>query len=501
MESQTAEDGEIENNPTYVYCPLCNKAWPGWDMNVYKAHPDHVGSSIEFQGVFIQLDFLTPLEEEILMKGIDSISWDLSQSGRRKQNYGPKCNFKKKRLAPGDFKGFPEFSKFVQDKFKNVDILENYQTIEQCSLEYDPSRGASIDPHIDDCWVWGKKAKRKNKEKVDEGSAETRGGGSQSVKLSKTKYIGLSEQEVLCSWETLLDTRQDIHHTVEIDVVKFDSVDIRGFPCTPRPVDKTQRSLTIHIQHPATNFNKEVTSWKKDTLMAKGFIQRVQRCELLKKSISQQRNQEHRSNMLPPRYVCWFCVMELFSSSGDDQLPVCPSVGYDFLPPNITGTINPPCHGSLVSVPPAHRCIPHCRVRQQSWVHLCQDIYKEIGSTSMVFVSVKSMIEGENGSESDSLSCINIFGDDSSNLHEPDYGDLSESDCEVPIGLNHGGNNDVLSNEFAHEIDEPSPSSISINEPGDLVQESSSGVPNPMPDGAMVPAEPFAPAHHFFDYR
>nr|CAD7449009.1 unnamed protein product [Timema bartmani] len=91
------------------------------------------------------------------MKGIDSISWDLSQSGRRKQNYGPKCNFKKKRLAPGDFKGFPEFSKFVQDKFKNVDILENYQTIEQCSLEYDPSRGASIDPHIDDCWVWGER--------------------------------------------------------------------------------------------------------------------------------------------------------------------------------------------------------------------------------------------------------------------------------------------------------------------------------------------------------
>ncbi|CAG2053920.1 unnamed protein product [Timema podura] len=116
----------VKNNPTYVYCPLCNKAWPGWDMNDYKAHPDHVGSSIDFQGVFIQ-------------------------------NYGPKCNFKKKRLAPGDFKGFPEFSKFVQDKFKNVDILENYQTIEQCSLEYDPSRGASIDPHIDDCWVWGER--------------------------------------------------------------------------------------------------------------------------------------------------------------------------------------------------------------------------------------------------------------------------------------------------------------------------------------------------------
>lgn len=38
-----------------------------------------------------------------------------------------------------------------------VALLRNYHTIEQCSLEYDPSKGASIDPHIDDCWVWGER--------------------------------------------------------------------------------------------------------------------------------------------------------------------------------------------------------------------------------------------------------------------------------------------------------------------------------------------------------
>lgn len=91
------------------------------------------------------------------MKGIDSVDWDLSQSGRRKQNYGPKCNFKKQKIQLGNFSGFPKFSKFIQDKFKYVDILNNYQTIEQCSLEYNPERGASIDPHIDDCWIWGER--------------------------------------------------------------------------------------------------------------------------------------------------------------------------------------------------------------------------------------------------------------------------------------------------------------------------------------------------------
>lgn len=57
----------------------------------------------------------------------------------------------------GDFAGFPKKTKFIQDKFKELQILQNFITIEQCSLEYDPKKGASIDPHIDDCWIWGER--------------------------------------------------------------------------------------------------------------------------------------------------------------------------------------------------------------------------------------------------------------------------------------------------------------------------------------------------------
>lgn len=35
--------------------------------------------------------------------------------------------------------------------------MKDFKTIEQCSLEYNPDRGASIDPHIDDCWIWGER--------------------------------------------------------------------------------------------------------------------------------------------------------------------------------------------------------------------------------------------------------------------------------------------------------------------------------------------------------
>lgn len=73
------------------------------------------------------------------------------------QNFGPKTNFKKMKLKPGNFRGFPEFSKNVQQKFQSIPLLKEFQAIEQCSLEYDPEKGASIDPHIDDCWIWGER--------------------------------------------------------------------------------------------------------------------------------------------------------------------------------------------------------------------------------------------------------------------------------------------------------------------------------------------------------
>lgn len=148
---------ELDKSKGYVYCPLCKKAWPGWDVDSYKVHPNHSGTAIDYPGVYIQLDFISENEEAELMKNIDEMPWDTSQSGRRKQNFGPKTNFKKKKIVLGQFNGFPEFSKYLQRRFETVECLNNYEVIEQCSLEYDPSKGASIDPHIDDCWIWGER--------------------------------------------------------------------------------------------------------------------------------------------------------------------------------------------------------------------------------------------------------------------------------------------------------------------------------------------------------
>ena len=42
------------------------------------------------------------------------------------------------------------------DRLKScVSELHSFEPVELCNLQYDPSRGSSIDPHIDDVWLWG----------------------------------------------------------------------------------------------------------------------------------------------------------------------------------------------------------------------------------------------------------------------------------------------------------------------------------------------------------
>ncbi|XP_018403434.1 PREDICTED: alpha-ketoglutarate-dependent dioxygenase alkB homolog 4 isoform X2 [Cyphomyrmex costatus] len=148
---------ELQKNKSYVYCPHCNKLSPGWDIDEYKKHPNHDGNLIDYPGVYIKLDFLKEDEAKELMKALDDLPWQPSQSGRRKQNFGPKCNFKKRKLQLGSFNGFPKTTQIVQRKFEEIPLLYGFKTVEQCTLEYNPERGASIDPHVDDCWIWGER--------------------------------------------------------------------------------------------------------------------------------------------------------------------------------------------------------------------------------------------------------------------------------------------------------------------------------------------------------
>ncbi|XP_021346665.1 alpha-ketoglutarate-dependent dioxygenase alkB homolog 4-like isoform X1 [Mizuhopecten yessoensis] len=138
------------------YCEYCGKAWPG-SRSPWKQHPDHQDNPIDFTGIKIIQNFVSEEEERSICEEIYKVPFAVSQSGRRKQDYGPKVNFKKKKLKCDVFTGLPNFSEPLYQRMTEVAELADFTPVELCNLEYSPLRGSAIDPHFDDFWLWGER--------------------------------------------------------------------------------------------------------------------------------------------------------------------------------------------------------------------------------------------------------------------------------------------------------------------------------------------------------
>ncbi len=58
----------------------------------------------------------------------------------------------------GLFDGLPHFIQPIVARMNSsVLALKDFIPVELCCLDYRPERGAAIDPHTDDCWIWGEK--------------------------------------------------------------------------------------------------------------------------------------------------------------------------------------------------------------------------------------------------------------------------------------------------------------------------------------------------------
>ncbi|XP_055462589.1 alpha-ketoglutarate-dependent dioxygenase alkB homolog 4 isoform X1 [Psammomys obesus] len=134
----------------FLYCPDT-----GWAMGAEDS--DFEGWAFPFPGVTLIKGFVTPEEEAEMVRLMDNDPWKLSQSGRRKQDYGPKVNFRKQKLRMAGFQGLPRFSQKVVQRMGLYPGLEDFQPVEQCNLDYSPERGSAIDPHLDDAWLWGER--------------------------------------------------------------------------------------------------------------------------------------------------------------------------------------------------------------------------------------------------------------------------------------------------------------------------------------------------------
>lgn len=179
------------NMEIFDFCVLCSKVYPaekdsrsaalqqsqnslstlqiGDYVNIYPSHncdinvpvrmdnPEcfHSNQALPFKGVEVVQDFIDPLEEKALLKAIENSPFIASQSGRLKQDFGPQVNFKKRKVKYGKFTGLPSYSRLLYERMKKV--LDNFEPVEMCNLDYSSERGSHIDPHIDDQWIWGER--------------------------------------------------------------------------------------------------------------------------------------------------------------------------------------------------------------------------------------------------------------------------------------------------------------------------------------------------------
>lgn len=150
------------SNPTfYGLCVWCNEIFKmeAFECDlVFMSCEQHCDRDrLNVKGVCVVPEFISEEEEREIVESIDGKPWKQSQSGRRKQDYGPSANFKKQKIKIGRFTGFPYWMKKLLDKFSKMDLCSDFVCVELCNLEYRNAFGSAIEPHIDDEWLWGER--------------------------------------------------------------------------------------------------------------------------------------------------------------------------------------------------------------------------------------------------------------------------------------------------------------------------------------------------------
>lgn len=118
-----------------------------------------------FEGFYVIKNFLSKEDQSAILSEINSIEWKESQSGRKKQDFGPKINYKKRKVKyedEGGISSLPENLKsLITEKLKNIKSeslgldLGDFQVAGVGNLFYSHRYGSHIESHFDDFWVWG----------------------------------------------------------------------------------------------------------------------------------------------------------------------------------------------------------------------------------------------------------------------------------------------------------------------------------------------------------
>lgn len=151
--AHVAEGAQPDGSRAYVFDPL-RQAAPGC--------PD-------FHGLVVWPDFVTAEEAARLLDAIESRPFAPAQSGKQKQHFGPRMNFRARRMNPRGFEGLPAFARALELRVRERvaatpagaaipglrEALAQYVTTDAFVLRYEAERQSNLDLHIDDAFAYG----------------------------------------------------------------------------------------------------------------------------------------------------------------------------------------------------------------------------------------------------------------------------------------------------------------------------------------------------------
>lgn len=124
-----------------------------------------------FTGVRVYPDALSPAEAEDLLARIDALPFEPSQSGKRKQHFGPRVNFLRRRINADRFTGLPDYARLLEQRLRDRvaedeagdpdDLarcraaLAAFETMDVFVLRYAAVEQSNLDFHVDDLYAYG----------------------------------------------------------------------------------------------------------------------------------------------------------------------------------------------------------------------------------------------------------------------------------------------------------------------------------------------------------
>ncbi len=124
-----------------------------------------------FAGVRVYPEALSPTEAGELLRTIDAVPFVPSQSGKRKQHFGPRFNFLRRRMNADRFTGLPAWAHALEARLREcvarddrgdpADLaacraaLADYSTTDAFVLRYVEAERSNLDFHVDDLHAYG----------------------------------------------------------------------------------------------------------------------------------------------------------------------------------------------------------------------------------------------------------------------------------------------------------------------------------------------------------